>query len=95
MPGQQGAWGYDPVQPKAVGHQPCQRGEYRPVSPVRPRAGDLPPQHRDLVPQHRDLVPEDQDLYVLGGVAARQQGKPAERADYEQVDESDEHERRA
>jgi hypothetical protein len=88
VPGQQAAWGCDPVQPKAAGHQPCQRGEYRPVSPVRPRAGDLPP-------QHRDLVAEDQDLYVLGGVAARQQGKPAERADYGQVDESDEHERRA
>jgi hypothetical protein len=38
---------------------------------------------------------EDQDLHILGGVAARQEGQPAEHADYEQVDESDEHERRA
>ena len=42
---------------------------------IRSRAGDLPP-------QHRDLVAEDQDLHVLGGVAARQEGQPAEHADY-------------
>jgi hypothetical protein len=64
------------VQPQAAGQQPRQRGEYRPVSPVRPRAGDLSPQHRDLLSQ-------DQDLYVLGGVAAGQQCQPAEHADYE------------
>jgi hypothetical protein len=40
-------------------------------------------------------VAEDQDLCVLGGVTARQEGKPAEHADDEQVKEPDEHERRA
>jgi hypothetical protein len=33
--------------------------------------------------QHRDLVTENQDLYVLGGVAASHEGKPAQHADYE------------
>ena len=59
-----------------AGQQPCQGSEYGTVSPVRPRAGDLPP-------QHRDLVAENQDLHVLGGVAASQQGQPTEHADYE------------
>jgi hypothetical protein len=63
------------VQPQAIRQQPHQRGEHRTVSPVRPRARDLPPQYRNLVAQ-------DQDLYVLGGVAASQQGQPAEHADY-------------
>ena len=76
VPGQQGARGYDPVQPQAVGQRPCQGGEYGTVSPVRSRAGDLSP-------EDRDLVAEDQDLHVLGSVAARQEGQPAEHADYE------------
>ncbi len=49
VPGQQGARGYDPVQPQAAGQQPGQGGEYGAVSPVWSRAGDLPPQHRDFV----------------------------------------------
>jgi hypothetical protein len=76
VPGQQGARGYDPVQPQAAGQQPCQSGEYRTVSPVRPRAGDLPP-------QYRDLMVKNQDLHVLGGVAASHEGQPAQHADYE------------
>jgi hypothetical protein len=72
---QQGARGHDPVQPQAAGQQPRQGGKYGTVSPVRSRAGDLPP-------QRRDLVAEDQDLHVLGGVAARHEGQPAEHADY-------------
>jgi hypothetical protein len=38
-------------------------------------------------------VPEDQDLDVLDGITARQQYKPAEHPDHEQVDEPDKHER--
>jgi hypothetical protein len=49
----------------------------------------------DLPPQDRDLMAQDQDLRVLGGVAARQQRRPAEHPDHEQVDEANEHERRA
>jgi len=67
--------------------QPGQRGENGAVSPVRPRPGDL-------TPQHRDLMAEDQDLRVLGGVTARQQHQPAEHPDHEQVDEANGHERR-
>ena len=76
VPGQQSARRYELVQPQASRQQPCQGGEYGTVSLVRLRAGDLPP-------QHRDLVAEDQDLHVLGGVAARQEGQPAEHTDYE------------
>ena len=32
-----------------------QGGEHGTVSPVRPRARDLPPRHRHLMPQHEDL----------------------------------------
>jgi hypothetical protein len=78
VPGQQGSRAHDPMHPQATGA----------VSPVRPRARDLPPQDRDLMPQ-------DQDLRVLRGVTARQQRQPAEHPDHEQVDKADEHERRA
>jgi hypothetical protein len=76
------------VQPKVPGQQHRQGREHGTVSPVRPRARDLPTQHRDLVPQH-------QDLRVLGSITARQKRQPAEHADHEQVGEADEHERRA
>jgi len=79
------------VQPQAPGQQPGQGGEHGTVSPVRPRARDLPSQHRDLMPQH-------EDLRVLRSVAARQQRQqrqPAEHPDHEQVEETDQHERRA
>ena len=42
-----------------------------------------------------DLMAENQDLRVLRGVAARQQPQPAEHPDHEEVDETDQHERRA
>jgi hypothetical protein len=45
--------------------------------------------------QYRHLMPQHQDLCVLGGVAARQKRQPAEHSDHEQVDEADQHERRA
>jgi len=63
-------------------------GEHGAVSPVRPWAGNPPPQHRDLEPQ-------DQDLRVLGGVAPGQEHQPPEHPDHGKVDETDEHERRA
>jgi hypothetical protein len=88
VPGQHGARGHDPVQPQAPGQQPGQGGDHGTVSPVRPRARNLPPQDRYLMPQH-------QDLRVLSGVTPRQEHQPAEHADNEQVDEADEHERRA
>jgi hypothetical protein len=74
------------VQPQAPGQQPRQCSEHGTVSPVRLRAGDLPPQDRDLVPQ-------DQDLRVLSGIITSQKHQLAERPDHEQVDEADEHER--
>jgi hypothetical protein len=69
------------MQPKAPGQVPGQGGEDSTVSPVRSRARDLPPQH--------------EDLRVLGGVTTRQEHQPAEHPDHEQVDEANEHERRA
>ena len=43
----QGARYHDPVHPQAPGQQPCQGGKHSTVSPVRPRARDLPAQDRD------------------------------------------------
>jgi hypothetical protein len=88
VPGQQGSRSHDPVQPQPPGQQPRQGGEHGTVSPVRPRTRDLPPQDRDLVPQH-------EDLRILRGIAPHQQRQPAEYPDHEQVDQSDERERRA
>jgi hypothetical protein len=86
VPGQQRARCHEPVEPQATRQQPGQGSEHGTVSPVRPRADDL-------TPQHRDLVPQDQDLDVLDGITARQQYQPAEHPDHEQVDETDKHER--
>ena len=55
---------------------------------------DFGTHRRDLPPQHCGLVAEHQDLHVLSGVAGRQEASQPS-ADYEQVDESDEHERQA
>ena len=88
VPSQQRIRGHDPVQPQAPGQQPRQGGHHGTVSPVRPRAGGLPPQDRDLMPEH-------QDLRILAGVTSRQEHQPAEHPDHEQVDETDEHQRRA
>jgi hypothetical protein len=80
--------GADLLLPQAPGQMPGQGGEHRTVSPVRPRARDLPPQHRELIPQY-------EDLRVFGGVTARQEHQPAEHPDHEQVDEANKHERQA
>ena len=82
-----GAGRHDPVQPKAVGQQPRQRGDHGAVGPVRLRTGDLTAQDPDLMPQH-------QNLRVLRGVGPREQRQPAEQPDHEQIDEAKEHERR-
>ena len=76
---------HDPVQPKAAGQQPRQRGDHGAVGPNRSRAADLTAQDRDLVPQY-------QDLHVLRGIAPREGHKPAEQPDHEQIDEAKEHE---
>jgi hypothetical protein len=44
---------------------------------------------------HRDLVPEDQDLRVLSGVTPCQSTSQPNTPDHEQIDETDQHERRA
>lgn len=81
-----------PVQQRRQ-QSPVRRGEAhllpaQLVSPAWFRAGDLPAQDRDLVPEH-------QDLRVLSGVIPRQENQPAEHPDHGQVDEADQHERRA
>jgi hypothetical protein len=88
VPGQQRARCHDPVQPQVAGQQRGQGRERRTVSPVRPRARDLPTQDRDLVPQY-------EDLRILRGVIPRQEHQPARHPDHEQVDETDQHKRRA
>jgi hypothetical protein len=75
------------VQSQAPGQQPRQGGKHGTIRPVRPRASDLATQHRNLMPEH-------QDLSVLRGITARQQHKPAEHPDYEQVHKTEQHERR-
>ena len=81
-----------PVQQRRQ-QSPVRRGEAhllpaQLVSPAWFRAGYLPAQDRDLVPEH-------QDLRVLSGVIPRQENQPAEHPDHGQVDEADQHERRA
>jgi hypothetical protein len=88
VPIQQRGRGHDAIQPQATGQQPRHGGEHGTVSPVQPRAADL-------TMQHRDLMPQNQDLRVLGSVAARQEHQPSEQPDHEQVDKTDQHERRA
>jgi len=74
--------GRDPVERQAPGQHPSKGSKHRTVSPVRSRAGDLPPQDRDLVPQQ-------EDFRVLGGTTTCQQLQPSEQPDHEQVDKTD------
>jgi len=76
------------MQPQVPGQQPGQGSEQGTVSPVRLRAGYLSAQDSDLMAQH-------EDLRVLSGITARQEHQPAKHPHHEQVDETDEHERRA
>jgi hypothetical protein len=57
-------------------------------SPVQPRVRDLRRKTACRMPQH-------QDLRILRGIIPRDEHQPAEHPDHEQVDEADEHERRA
>ena len=76
------------MRPHAPGQQSGQGGEHGAVSPVKLRALYLPAQDRDLMPRH-------EDLHVLDGITARQQRQPTKHPDHEEIDEADEHERRA
>jgi hypothetical protein len=59
----------------------AQRGEQRPVSPIRSRTGDQTAQDRDLMSQH-------QDLNLFRGVAPCEEHQPAEQPDHEQIQEA-------
>ncbi len=84
VPGQQRARRHDPMQPKALGQQPRQRGDHSTVGPVWLRADELTAHDGNLVPQH-------QDLHVLRSVAPREERQPAEQPDHEQIDKTEEH----
>jgi hypothetical protein len=62
--------------------QPGQRGQHRPVGPVRLRPADL-------TPEHGDLMAEYHDFRVLGRLAAAQQEQPAKDPDHDQVQQTD------
>jgi hypothetical protein len=64
--------------------QPVLPGSASAVSPVRLRA-------RDLAAQDRDVVPQYQNLHILRDVA-REERRPAEQSDLEQIGEAKEHE---
>jgi hypothetical protein len=84
VPGHQGSRCHDPIQPQPTGQQPRQRGEYGTVSPIRPRARDLPTQDRNLIVRY-------QDLHILDGVTPCQEHQLAEHPDHEEIDEASEH----
>ena len=88
VPGEQRARGHDPVHAEVRRQQPGQGGEHGAVGPVRLRPGDLAAEDGDLMTEH-------QDLCVLCAIASREEHQPAEEPDHDQVDEADEHERRA
>ena len=67
---------HDPVQPQAAGQQPRQGGKYGTVSPVRSRAGDLPPQHRDLVARTKISTS------LAASLPARRASQPSTRTTY-------------
>ena len=88
VPGQQRSWRDEPLGSQRRWQQPGQRGQDRPVGPVRLRPGDLTPQHRHLVPEHHDLR-------ILGRLAAARQREPAEHPDHDQVEQTESHEPRS
>ena len=65
-----------------------QAGDHGAVGPVRLRVGDLAAQDGHLVSEHRALR-------ILGGIAPGEQRQPAEQPDLGQVNEANEHRRRA
>ena len=88
MPGQQRARRDEPMGAQHGWRQPGQRGQDRPVGPVRFRPGDLTPEHRHLMTEHHDLR-------ILGRLAAAQQHKPAKDPDHDQIQEAKRHEPRS
>jgi hypothetical protein len=66
VPGQQRARRDKPMSAQIGRQQAGERGQDRPVGPVRLRPGDMTPQHRDLMAEHHDLR-------ILGCLAAAQQ----------------------
>lgn len=78
VPGQQRAWGDDPVLTQRPGQRPGRCGEHSPVRPVRFR-------RRQLAAQHRHLLPEHEDLDVLRRRRPGQQHQPGEYPTGEQV----------
>jgi hypothetical protein len=56
------------------GQQFGQSDNHRTVSPVRPRALDLPTQDRDLMAEHKDLR-------IFSGIIPLQENQPAEHPD--------------
>lgn len=70
-------------------------GSSRAKAAITARSAQSGPGAGNLAAQDGDLIPEHQDLGVLGGVASGEEREPAEQLDHEQVDEADEHDRRA
>ena len=88
MPGEQRPWCDEPMCAQHGWQMPGQRGQDRPVGPVRFRLGDLTPEHRNLMAEHHDLR-------LLGRRAATEQHQPAEDPDSDQVEQPESHERRS
>jgi putative transposase len=62
----------------ALGQQPGQRSQDRPVSPGQPR-------YSSMTLENSDLVAKDEDLGILGAVGSGEKGKPAEHAEHRQI----------
>ena len=73
---------------KADADAAWQAGDHGAAGPVRLRVGDLAARDAHLVREHRDLR-------ILGGIAPGEQRQPAEQPNLEQLNEANEHRRRA
>jgi hypothetical protein len=68
--------------------QPGQRGQHRPISPVRFRPRHLTPKDRQLMPQHHDLN-------IFGCLAPAQNHQPSEHPNHDQIEETHRHKPRS
>ncbi|MCW2918565.1 MAG: hypothetical protein JWN52_6633 [Actinomycetia bacterium] len=84
VPGQQGARRHDPMCPQPLWKLTGERGQDRPVGPIRSRTRDLTAQHRHLMPQH-------EDFHLLGGIAASHQHQPPHDPDQDQIQQTETH----
>jgi hypothetical protein len=66
------------------GEQPGQNGQDRPVRPSQARPGHL-------AAQYWDFVAQDEGLDVLGCATAGKQPKPAEQAERDEIQQSEQH----